>query len=32
MPVDAVSYLYAAIVAGGGIFGYVKAGMIHFWL
>lgn len=30
MPVDAVSYLYAAIVTGGGIFGYVKAGEFSF--
>lgn len=26
MPVDVVSYLYAATVAAGGIIGYVKAG------
>lgn len=26
MPVDLVSYLYAATVAAGGIIGYVKAG------
>lgn len=26
MPIDTVSYLYAATVAAGGIFGYVKAG------
>lgn len=28
MPIDVSSYLYAAAVAGGGIFGYVKAGKI----
>lgn len=27
MPADVVGYLYAATVAAGGIFGYVKAGM-----
>lgn len=27
MPVDLISYLYAATVAAGGIAGYVKAGM-----
>lgn len=26
MPIDIVSYLYAATVAAGGIVGYVKAG------
>lgn len=26
MPVDLISYLYAATVAAGGIAGYVKAG------
>lgn len=30
MPFDAVSYVYAAVVAGGGIFGYVKAGEFNF--
>lgn len=28
MPVDVVSYLYAATVAAGGIVGYVKAGKV----
>lgn len=28
MPMDTVSYLYAATVAAGGIFGYAKAGEI----
>ncbi|XP_031632446.1 transmembrane protein 14 homolog [Contarinia nasturtii] len=28
MPVDLISYLYAATVAAGGIAGYVKAGSI----
>lgn len=39
MPVDVVSYLYAATVAAGGIIGYVKAGkkfckctlIVQFW-
>lgn len=28
MPVDLISYLYAASVAAGGIVGYAKAGII----
>lgn len=30
MTIDASSYLYAAAVAGGGIFGYIKAGKSSF--
>lgn len=33
MPVDILSYLYAATVAAGGITGYVKAGKVWiYWL
>lgn len=32
MAIDAISYLYAATVAAGGIIGYVKAGMTKFAL
>lgn len=28
MAIDAISYLYAATVAAGGIIGYVKAGKV----
>lgn len=30
MAIDAISYIYAATVAAGGIIGYVKAGKLYF--
>jgi hypothetical protein len=29
MPIDFLSFAYAATVAGGGIVGYTKAGKVH---